>query len=119
MEDTLQKATGDWGSKKDMEDTLNITRRRTRARKRGMEDTFWRRKRGKQYSPKVRMKHKGNGEHSPWKQKRTGGSKEDGKHSEHHAQTDARKEKRNGGHFLEKQQGKAEQPQGGKETQRE
>ena len=49
------------------------------------------------------MKHKDNGEHSPWKQKRTGGSKEDGVHSEHHAQTDARKEKRNGGHFLEKQ----------------
>ncbi len=65
------------------------------------------------------MKHKGNGEHSPWKQKGTGGAKEDGKHSEHHAQTDARKEKRNGGHFVEKQKGNAEQSQGGKETQRE
>ena len=38
---TLSRQTkGDWGSKKDMEDILNITRRRTRARKRGMEDTF-------------------------------------------------------------------------------
>ena len=36
----LDKQKGNWGSKKDMEDTLNITRRRTRARKRGMEDTF-------------------------------------------------------------------------------
>ena len=47
------------------------------------------------------------------------GAKEDGKHSEHHAQTDAKKENWNGGHFLEKQKGKAEQCQGGKETQRE
>ena len=38
---TLSRQTkGNWGSKKDMEDTLNITRRRTRPRKRGMEDTF-------------------------------------------------------------------------------
>ena len=64
------------------------------------------------------MKHKGNGEHSPWKQKRTGGSKEDGKHSEHHAQADARKENNNGRHFLDQQKGKAEKAQGGKETQR-
>ncbi len=39
------------------------------------------------------MKHKDNGEHSPWTQKRTPGSKEDGKHSEHHAQADASKQK--------------------------
>ena len=48
-----------------------------------------------------------------------GEQKKNGKHSKHHAQTDARKEKRNGGHFLEKQKGKAEQSQGGKEAQRE
>jgi len=42
-----------------------------------------------------------------------------GGHSKHHAQTDASKEKGNGGHFLEKEKGKAIQPQGGNETQRQ
>ena len=35
-----EKQKGNWGSKRKMEDTLNIMRRRTRGRKRGMEDTF-------------------------------------------------------------------------------
>ena len=48
-----------------------------------------------------------------------GEQKKNGKHSKHHAQTDTRKEKRNGGHFLEKQKGIAGQSQGGKETHRE
>ena len=47
------------------------------------------------------------------------GIKTGGGHSKHHAQTETGKEKRNGGHYLEKQKGKAGQPQGGKETQRE
>ena len=42
-----------------------------------------------------------------------------GGHSKHHAQTDASKEKGNGGHFLEKEKGKAIQSQGGTETQRQ
>ena len=42
-----------------------------------------------------------------------------GRHSKQHAQTDASKEKGNGGHFVEKAKGKAIPPQGRNETRRQ
>ena len=96
----------------------NKTERSAAGKEKGNGGHFLEKQKGKARQSQVGRKQKDMEDTLLRNKRELGGQKGNGGHSKHDAQTDAGKEKKNGGHFLEKQKAKAEQSQGGQQTQR-